>query len=73
MNQATERQPSIASLMVTAQIAELRREKADLVRVLKDLRNELRIHIKFDVKKHYSLMVADAAAGTVLHKLGEDK
>lgn len=35
---------------------------------LKNLRRQLREHVKLDVKKHYSLMVADAAAGTAIAK-----
>ena len=34
----------------------------DLLAALEGLRAELRQHIKMDVKKHYSLMVADVAA-----------
>lgn len=40
----------------------------DLLEAVIDLRKELREHIKLDVKKHYSLMVADAAAGTAIAK-----
>ena len=39
-----------------------------LLEALEELRKELRNHIKMDVKKHYSLMVADAAAGTAIAK-----
>ena len=35
---------------------------------LANLRKELREHFKLDVRKHYSLMVADAAAGTIIYK-----
>lgn len=40
----------------------------DLLAALEDLRKELRAHVKLDVKKHFSLMAADAAAGTAIHK-----
>lgn len=40
----------------------------DLAAALEDLRKELRAHFKLDVKKHFSLMAADATAGTALHK-----
>lgn len=40
----------------------------DLLAALKDLRKELHAHVKLDVKKHYSLMAADAAAGTIIRK-----
>lgn len=33
---------------------------------LNDLRAQLRAHVKLDVRKHYSLMVADAAAGSAI-------
>jgi hypothetical protein len=38
------------------------------VTALEELRAQLRAHFKLDVRKHYSLMVADAAAGTALAK-----
>lgn len=34
----------------------------ELLAALRELQAQLRAHIKLDVKKHYSLMVADAAA-----------
>ncbi len=40
----------------------------ELLEALEELRAQLRAHIKLDVKKHYSLMVADAAAGTAITK-----
>jgi len=40
----------------------------ELLAALKALRTELRAHVKLDVKRHYSLMVADAAAGTAIAK-----
>lgn len=38
---------------------------AELVAALDELRNQLWAHIKLDVKKHYSLMLADSAASEV--------
>jgi hypothetical protein len=35
---------------------------------LKELRKQLRAHIKLDVRKHYSLMVADAIASAAIAK-----
>jgi hypothetical protein len=40
----------------------------DLLTALEDLRKELRAHVKLDVKKHYSLMVADVAADKAARK-----
>lgn len=40
----------------------------ELLGALKLLKAELHKHVKLDVRKHYSLMVADAAAGTAIHK-----
>ena len=40
----------------------------ELLEALEELRAQLREHVKFDVKRHYSLMVADAAAGTAIAK-----
>jgi hypothetical protein len=40
----------------------------ELLAALEGLRLQLREHIKLDVKKHFSLMVADAAAGTAMAK-----
>lgn len=37
-----------------------------LLEALEGLRKELWAHVKLDVKKHYNLMVADAAAGTAI-------
>ena len=46
----------------------------ELLAALQELREQLRQHVKLDVKKHYSLMVADAAAGTAIAKAtGEQK
>lgn len=41
----------------------------DLLRVLVDLRKELRANRKMNVKKDFSLMAADAAAGTIIHNI----
>ena len=38
----------------------------DLLEALKDLRKQLNWHIKFNVKKHFSLMVADVAASKAI-------
>lgn len=40
----------------------------DLFAALGDLQKELRAHVKLDVKKHYSLMTADAAATAAIEK-----
>lgn len=40
----------------------------ELLEALIELKAQLLAHVKFDVKRHYSLMVADAAAGTALAK-----
>ena len=37
-----------------------------MLTALEDMREQLREHIKLDVKRHYHLMVADAAAGTAI-------
>ena len=52
-----------------AQAIELERVQsinADLLAALLDLRKQLREHVKMDVRKHYGLMVSDAAAGTAI-------
>jgi hypothetical protein len=35
---------------------------------LKELQKQLHAHVKLDVRKHYSLMVADAAASAAIAK-----
>jgi hypothetical protein len=40
----------------------------ELLTALRDLQTQLHAHIKLDVKKHYSLLCADAAASTAVHK-----
>jgi len=40
----------------------------ELLQALRDLQKELRDAIKLDVKKHYSLMVADACASKAIAK-----
>lgn len=40
----------------------------ELLAALEDLRDELRGHIRFDVKKHYSLMCAEVAADKAIDK-----
>lgn len=41
----------------------------ELLETLVNLRTQLRIHHKMNVKKDYSLMLADAAAGKVIFKI----
>lgn len=41
----------------------------DLARVLADLQTEIRRAVRFDVRKHYSLMVADVAASKILDEI----
>jgi len=55
------------SAVYAQEIMRLEKLNAELVSALNDLRKELRAHIKFNVRKHYSLMVADAIAGTAIH------
>ena len=43
----------------------------ELLEALKDLRKEVRAHVKFDVKKHYSLMVADVCADKAIARAEE--
>ena len=46
----------------------------ELVEALENLQKQLKEHVKFDVKKHYSLMVVDALATKTLKKAkGESK
>ena len=45
----------------------------DMLEALRALHNELRRHIKMDVKKHYSLMLADAAAVKAIRKAVGDE
>ena len=40
----------------------------DLLAALRDFQSQVRSNIKFDVKKHYSLMVADAAVTKAIAK-----
>lgn len=40
----------------------------DMYEALKDLQMQVRAHFKLDVKKHYSLMVADVIANKALAK-----
>jgi len=39
----------------------------DLLEALKELQKRIHAHMKMDVKKHYSLLVADAAASKAIH------
>ena len=56
--------PAIGEFAITEN-ARLRASNAELVDALDNLRTQLHEHIRMNVKKHYSLMVADAPAGTV--------
>ena len=40
----------------------------ELLQALRDLQREIHSAVKMDVRKHYSLMVADAAANTAIAK-----
>lgn len=40
----------------------------ELLTALQHLRQELRAAFRLDVRKHFSLMAADAMAGTAIHK-----
>jgi hypothetical protein len=42
--------------------------ETELLAALRELQKQLHAHIRLDVKKHYSLMVADAAASTAIAK-----
>ena len=46
-------------------------ENAELLTALKDLTTSIHEHVKMDVRKHYYLMVADAAAGKAIAKAAE--
>ena len=46
----------------------LREVNAELLEALENLQNQIRTHIKMDVKKHYSLMLADVAASKAIAK-----
>lgn len=47
------------------------RQDRDSLEALRELQKQLRAHIRLDVKKHYSLMVADAAASKVIARATE--
>lgn len=51
-----------------AEVYRLERINAALLDALVNLRTRLWADIKLDVRKHFSLMVADAAAGTAIHE-----
>lgn len=40
----------------------------DLLDALKELQKRIHAYVKMNVKKHYSLLVADAAASKAIHK-----
>ena len=50
----------------TIRLARVMAAGAELLDALRDLQKELRAVVKFDVRKHYSLMVRDAAASTAI-------
>lgn len=61
-------EPCISEVMYEKAASERDRLKAinaELVAALDELRNQLWAHITLDVKKHYSLMLADSAASEV--------
>jgi hypothetical protein len=47
--------------------------ETELLAALRELQKQLHAHIRLDVKKHYSLMVADAAASTAIAKAEAEK
>lgn len=53
---------------ITLEEVELRLRNAELLQALKDLRERLHRTFKLDVRKHFSLLVADAQAGTAISK-----
>lgn len=52
--------------METIRTRQLENEVALLREALRGLQTQVRAHVKFDVKKHFSLMVADVAATKAL-------
>lgn len=50
------------------QDASLMAAAPDIYEALKALQKELRAHVKFDVKKHFSLMTADVQASKAIEK-----
>lgn len=44
----------------------IKAEHTELRAALANLREQVRAHLRFNVKKHYSLMIADAAAAAIL-------
>jgi len=61
-----------ANQRIVAAFQKLHREHGEMRSALEGMRKQLREHVKMDVKRHYSLMVADAAAGTILAKVAAD-
>jgi hypothetical protein len=47
--------------------------ETELLATLRELQKQLHAHIRLDVKKHYSLMVADAAASTVIARAEDER
>lgn len=42
-----------------------------LIVAIEDLREQVRAHVKFNVRKHYRLMIADVAADNAIRKARE--
>ena len=55
-----------------AELDRLRAVNKELVEALESLQREVKNAVKFDVKKHYSLMVADVTASKTLAKAKEE-
>lgn len=58
---------AVAQVVTSAAQANLEMQK-ELINAIEHLQKEIRAHLKMNVKKHYSLMVADAQATKVIHK-----
>ena len=68
MNQTLSQGYDIVTIERMAAERDQLREQVKLLRdALEDLHKQLRAHVKMDVKKHFSLMVADAQATKALN------